>query len=162
MVRSPALAILLVAPFFGETLSTSLDLVLPWNVALMAALYGSGALICREVARRYRLGLLGLGLLAAAYGVYEEALIDRYWFNPQYWADVGVGSYSEVWHTNLLLAVHLTAFHTAVSIGASILIVERLFPAHRERAWAGGWGSSAGSDRPRSHRPVVHRRVPPP
>jgi hypothetical protein len=142
-LRSPAVAILLVAPFFGETLSGStppLDLVLPWNLALMAGLYGSGALICREVARRFRFGLLGLCLLGAAYGVYEEALVDRYWFNPQFWDDVGVGSYGRVWHTNLLLATHLTAFHAAVSICSSVLIVERLFPTQRERAWAGPRG----------------------
>jgi hypothetical protein len=139
----PALVILLVAPFFGESLSGStppLDLVLPWNLALMAGLYGCGALICREVARRFGLGLRGLCLLGAAYGVYEEGLIDRYWFYPTFWHDVGVGSYSEVWHTNLLLATHLTAFHSAVSVCCSVLVVERLFPAYRDRPWAGPRG----------------------
>jgi hypothetical protein len=139
-LRTPAVAILLIAPFFGEALSGStppLDLILPWNLALMAGLYGCGALICREVARRFQLGLLGLCLLGAAYGVYEEALVDRYWFYPTFWHDTGVGHYSVVWHTNVLLAVHLTAFHSAVSICSSVLVVERLFPAQRERAWAG-------------------------
>jgi hypothetical protein len=143
LLRRPGLAILLVAPFFGETLSGAtppLDLILPWNLALTAGLYGCGALICREVARRFGLGLLGLCLLGAAYGVYEEALVDRYWFYRKFWDETGVGSYSQVWHTNLLLATHLTAFHTAVSICSSILIVERLFPAHREQAWTGRRG----------------------
>ncbi len=139
----PWLAILLLAPFCGEALSGAtppLDLLLPWNLAMMVALYGCGALICREVARRCGLGFVGLCFLAAAYGVYEEALVDRYWFYPTFWHDAGVNDYSVVWHTNLLLAVHLTAFHTAVSIGASVLVVERLFPAARERAWAGRKG----------------------
>ena len=141
--RSPTFAILIVAPFFGESLSGStppFDLVLPWNLAFMAALYGSGALICREVARRYRLGLLGLILLGAAYGVYEEALVDRFWFYPKFWQDVGVGTYSEFWHTNVLLAAHLTVFHATVSICCSVLIVERLFPGRREQAWVGSRG----------------------
>ncbi len=139
----PAVVILLVAPFFGETLSGAtppLELLQPWNLALMAALYGSGALICREVARRFGLGLLGLCLLGAAYGVYEEALLDRYWFYPQFWNETGVGSYSRFWHTNLLLAVHLTIFHTAISIGSSVLVVERLFPTYRDRDWVGRRG----------------------
>lgn len=143
LLRSPAFAILLVAPFLGEVMSTAtspLDLILPWNLVLMAALYGSGALICRELVRRYRLGLLGLCLFGAAYAVYEEALVDRFWFDPRFWDDVGVGSYSQVWHTNLLIASHLTAFHVAVSICSSIVLVERLFPAYRERAWAGRRG----------------------
>ncbi|MCO8273650.1 hypothetical protein M1L60_23935 [Actinoplanes sp. TRM 88003] len=138
ILRSPALAVLLVAPFFGETLSTAtppLDLILPWRLPLMVALYGCGALLCREITQRFGLGLPGLCLLGAAYAVYEEALVDRFWFDPRYWDDVGIGAYSEVWDTNLLIATHLTAFHTAVSICASVLIVERLFPASRHRPW---------------------------
>ena len=142
-LRSPALAILLVAPFLGETLSTAtppLDLVQPWNLAILVALYGSGALICREVARRSGMGLLGLCLLAAAYAVYEEALVDRFWFDPAYADEVGVDDYGRVWHTSLLLATHLTAFHIAVSICGSIVLVERLFPGHRDRPWVGPRG----------------------
>jgi hypothetical protein len=139
----PALAILLVAPFLGEGLSGAtppLDLVLPWNLALMVALYGCGALLCREVAHRFDLGFPGLCLLGAAYGVYEEALVDRYWFYPTFWHDSGVGTYSVVWHTNVMLAVHLTAFHTAISICSSVVVVEYLFPAWRERVWTGRSG----------------------
>ncbi len=39
----PGWVVLLVAPFFGETLSAArppLDLLLPWNLALLAGLYG--------------------------------------------------------------------------------------------------------------------------
>lgn len=139
----PGVAILLVAPFLGEVMSTStppLDLLLPWILALQAALYGCGALLCREVARRLRLGVPGLILLAAAYAVYEEALITGFWFDAAYQDDVGIGSYSRVWQTNLLVAGHLTVYHVAVSIGSSILLVERLLPAYRERAWAGRRG----------------------
>lgn len=139
----PGVAILLVAPFLGEVMSTStppLDLLLPWILALQAALYGCGALLCREVARRLRLGLPGLILLAAAYAVYEEALITGFWFDGSYQDEVGIGAYSRVWQINLLVAGHLTAYHVAVSIGSSILLVERLFPAYRERACAGRRG----------------------
>jgi hypothetical protein len=137
-VTSPALLILLIAPYFGEGLSGStpvLELLLPWNLAFMAALYGCGALVCREVAHRFDLGFVGLIVLAAAYAVWEEALVDRYWFFPHFWSDSGVGDYSVVWHTNLLLAVHLTAFHTAISICASVLVVEWLTPRARHRPW---------------------------
>jgi hypothetical protein len=78
--------------------------------------------------------------LGAAYGVYEEGLVDRYWYFPGYWEDTGVGSYSVVWHTNLLVALMLTVFHAAVSVVASVLVVEWIFPDHRERAWTGRRG----------------------
>ncbi|MBL7252957.1 hypothetical protein [Paractinoplanes lichenicola] len=140
VVRSPVLLVLLVAPFFGEGLSGSsppFELLLPWNLAFMAALYGCGALVCREVAHRFGLGFTGLVLLAIAYAVWEEALVDRYWFFPQFWADSGVGTYSVVWHTNVLLATHLTVFHTALSICASVLVVEWFLPQARARTWVG-------------------------
>jgi hypothetical protein len=142
-LANPVVAILVLAPFLGEVLSTStlpLDFVLPWNLVLLAALYGSGALICRELMRRYHLGLPGFCLLAAAYAVYEEALIVHSWFDSRYQERSGVGAYSRVWHTNLLLATHLTAFHVAVSICSSVLLVERLCPTYRHRAWAGRRG----------------------
>lgn len=142
-ITSPLLLILLIAPFFGEGLSGSsppADLLLPWNLAFMASLYGCGALVCREVAHRFGLGFAGLVLLGVAYAVWEEALVDRYWFFPQFWKDSGIGTYSVVWHTNVLLAVHLSVFHTAVSICASIVVVEWLVPRGRHRPWTGRSG----------------------
>ncbi|SKB06279.1 hypothetical protein [Aeromicrobium choanae] len=139
-LTSPVLLILLLAPFFGEGLSGSsppLDLVLPWHLAFMVALYGCGALVCREVAHRCGLSFSGLVLLGVAYAVWEEAIVDRYWFLPQFWEDSGIGTYSVVWHTNVLLAGHLTAFHTAISICASVLVVEWLVPRARHRPWVG-------------------------
>jgi hypothetical protein len=139
-ITSPALLILLIAPFFGEGLSGSsppLDLLMPWNLAFMAALYGCGALVCREVAHRFGLGLTGLVLLGVAYAVWEEALVDRYWFFSQFWEESGIGTYSVVWHTNVLLAVHLTVFHTAISICASVFVVEWLVPRARHHPWIG-------------------------
>jgi hypothetical protein len=124
----PSLTLLVVAPVFGEVLSTAtapLDILLPWNLALVVGMYGCGALLCREVAHRYRLGWPGLLLLGAAYGVYEEGLVDRFWYDPSYWDEVGVGDYSVVWHINVLIATHLTIFHTAVSIVASIVVPGR-------------------------------------
>lgn len=135
---SPAFLILLIAPFFGEAMSGStppLDLLLPWNFAFMAALYGCGALICRELAHRFGLGFSGLMVLGVAYAVWEEALVDRYWFFSPFWEGSGIGTYSVVWHTNALLAVHLTVFHTAISICASVLVVEWLVPRARHRVW---------------------------
>lgn len=139
-IAHPVLLIILLAPFFGEGLSGSsppVELLMPWNLAFMAALYGCGALVCRELVHRFGLGFAGLVLLGVAYGVWEEALVDRYWFFPQFWQDSGIGTYSVVWHTNVLLAAHLTVFHTAISICASVLVVEWLVPQARHRSWIG-------------------------
>lgn len=141
----PVITLLLMAPVFGEVLSTAtapLDLLLPWNLALMVGMYGCGALVCRATARRFGFGWPGLLVLGAAYGVYEEGLVDRFWYDPSYWSETGVGDYSVVWHINILTATHLTAFHTAVSIVASIVVVEHLFPDRRHDPWIGTPGTA--------------------
>lgn len=143
LAHRPLFAILLLAPWFGEGVSTStpgLELLVPWNLAFMVALYGCGALICREVARRWGVGLAGLALLGAAYGVWEEALVDRYWFKPAFWDFMEVGQYSEVGGANVLVATHLTIFHAAISICASVLVVEHLFPETQSQPWVGRTG----------------------
>lgn len=124
-LRSPVLLVLLLAPFLGECMSGAtppLDLLLPWNLALFVALYGCGALLCREVVVRRGLGLAGLLWMGAAYGVYEEALVDRFWFSPTAWHDLGVGGYGVLWHTNVLVAVHLTLFHVAATVAGSVVL----------------------------------------
>lgn len=143
-LRQPLVAVLVLAPILGEWLTTAtgpLDMVLwPPAFVLLISLYGCGALLCREIARRNGLGLRGLCVLAAAYAVYEEALVDRFWFKARAPSDGGLGHYSEVWHTNVLLATNLTIFHVTVSMTSTIVLVELMFPAHRQRAWVGRRG----------------------
>ncbi len=143
-LRSPLLAVLVLAPVFGEWLSTAtppLDSLLwPPTTILFVSLYGCGALLCREIARRRGLGLRGLILLAAAYAVWEEALVDRWWFERRPFDEGGLEAYSEVWHTNVILATSLTIFHVTVSIVSTIVVVELLFPGHRDRPWVSGRG----------------------
>ncbi len=134
---------LILAPVFGECLSAAsapLDFLWPPSLVLLVSLYGCGALLCRELARRHGLGLLGLCLLATAYAIFEEALVDRFWFHARPADEGGLGHYSEVWHTNVLLATNLTVFHIAVSIVSTIIVVELLFPEQRQRAWVGPRG----------------------
>ena len=80
-ISNPVLLILLFAPFFGEGLSGSsppVELLMPGNLAFMAALYGCGALVCRELVHRFGLGFAGPVLLGVGYGVWQEAFVDRY------------------------------------------------------------------------------------
>jgi hypothetical protein len=133
-------AALVLAPVLGEWLSAAsppLDMLWPPAFVLLVSMYGGGALLCREIARRNGLGLLGLCVLAAAYAVFEEALVDRFWFQPRPTEEGGLGHYSEVWHTNVLLAANLTVFHIAVSMVSTVVLVELFFPAHRHRPWVG-------------------------
>lgn len=82
----PALALFLLAPIIGEFLLGNVPLdgsALVLLVPLML-LYGGGALLIREVARRAGRGLPTMAVLALAYAVVEEGLVTQSLFNPDY------------------------------------------------------------------------------
>src|SRR5437867_11748298 len=54
----------------------------PFLVALLLWLYGSGVLVCRELAIRWRIGWPGLLLLGAAYEISEEGFSVKTIFDP--------------------------------------------------------------------------------
>ncbi|WIG58758.1 MAG: hypothetical protein OJF49_001504 [Ktedonobacterales bacterium] len=133
-----ALTLFLLAPILGEIFSTSTPptkiILDPISFPLAAALYGSGAILIREIVRRRQLPWFSLFLLGAAYGILEEALITNTWFNPQ--AGVGLlGVYGRAWGVNWLWAGELTIFHAVVSIAIPIVIVDTLFPRVASRPW---------------------------
>src|SRR5215831_12972820 len=87
----PCAVLFFLAPLVGEVLAGSTPLDILGSPAsfltlllLEALLYGSGAVLIREIARRTGRGwpaILGLGL---AYGVLEEGLITQSFFNPDF------------------------------------------------------------------------------
>jgi len=86
------LTLFLLAPIVGEVLSGStppLGFINPFTFLLETGLYGSGAILVRELVRRRGLGWASILLLGAAYGILEEGLVVTSWFNP-YWPDLGV------------------------------------------------------------------------
>jgi hypothetical protein len=83
----PWLVLLVLAPLLGEIVSghqPPLEIFNPISVLLLMFPYGFGALVCRELVRRWKKGWPSLILLAVAYGVYEEAIVVRSFFNPNW------------------------------------------------------------------------------
>ncbi len=143
---TPAVVTFFLAPVVGEVLSTATPLpgfLLAWLP--LALLYGCGALLCRELALRWGTGWVGLLLLGAAYGIIEEGLIVRSFFDPA-WRDLGeLGIYGRSLGVNWLWTLLLIIFHMAVSIGVTIGIVEMLFPGRKHDRWLGRRGMVASS-----------------
>ncbi len=83
--NSSTLVLFLLSPAIAELLSGSappLEFFNPLGFVILASLYGSGAILARELALRWRKGYLSLLLLGAAYGVIEEGLIVKSFFDP--------------------------------------------------------------------------------
>lgn len=135
---SPALALLLIAPVIGELISghqAPLDFINPLSWVLTAAPYGLGALLCREVAVRWGGGWWRVMVLAIAYGLVEEGLVARSFFDPQ-WSELGaLADYNHVGGINWTYSATLLHFHVTISILASIAVAEMLFPTRRGERW---------------------------
>jgi hypothetical protein len=138
------LALYVIAPIIGEVFSLNTPILTllfhPGSFIFIPALYGSGAILVREIARRRGLGWGNILLLGAAYGVLEEGIDVQSWFNA-HWTGIGtLGSYGRLWETNWVWALGLTVFHAVFSISIPIVLAERAFPAIATRPWLGRRG----------------------
>ena len=134
-----------VAPLVAEYLLGDLPLKLLTALIVLAPAYGGGAILIRETARRTGRGWPTMLLLGAAYTLIGEGLVSQSLFNPDYmnkhWhllypayiPALGVGGWWTLFMFNL---------HTFWSMGASIALVEALFPAEAEAPWLGLLGDS--------------------
>jgi hypothetical protein len=128
--RRALLTLLFLSPVLGELVSGSsppLEFLSP-NLLGLLALYGCGALLIRDAAIRWDKGWATLLLLGCAYGVFEEGLVVKSWFDPN-WVDLGeMGTYGRAGGINWVWAASLTLYHAVVSIALPIFLVGVLFP----------------------------------
>lgn len=134
----PALVLFFLSPLIAELLSGSAppaEFFAPFGLLALPALYGSGAIIIRELVLRYRKGWSSLLVLGAAYGIVEEGLMVKSFFDPA-WPDLGkLGVYGRWLGVNWVWCEHLIIYHAAVSIAIPILLVELMYPARRRESW---------------------------
>jgi hypothetical protein len=130
------------APFVAEFLLGDSSLAMLGLMLLFAPMYGGGAILIREAARRTGRGWPTMLLLAAAYALIEEGFTTQSLFNPNYlhmhflryaWMPaLGIGG----WWTMLMLNVHVFW-----SMGVSIALAEGLFPSRAREPWLGKLGT---------------------
>jgi len=139
---SAVLSLLILSPLIAEYLLGSLPVGMLPILPVMILMYGTGAVLIREIVRRTGKGWPSLILLATAYGFIEEGLVTQSLFNPNYLhlrlLDFGFVPWlgtSPVW------AVYVIGLHMFWSISAPIGLTESLFPARRTTPWLGPVGT---------------------
>ena len=134
-----ALTLYFLAPILGEVFSFNtppLAFVLdPSKFIFEPALYGSGALLIREVARRRGLGWSAILLMGAAYGILEEGVFIHSWFNASFEGLHSLAVYGRAWDTSWVWAFGLTGFHAVFSVTIPILLAEAMYPRVAALPW---------------------------
>ncbi len=142
-VPPPALVLFFLAPAIGELLSSSAppaEFFNPFMLLVLSLLYGGGAILIREATLRWRKGWPTLLLLGAAYGIVEEGLMVKSFFDPN-WPDLGDSAGYARWHgVNWHWSINLTLYHAVFSIAVPILLTGLIFRRQRARPWVGRRG----------------------
>ncbi len=103
----------------------------------MAGLYGSGAVIIRELKVRWHKDFRSVLLLGAAYGILEEGLMVKSFFDPN-WVDLGaLGSFGRYAETSFVWAEMLIIYHAVFSITIPIALAELAYPHKKDEPWIG-------------------------
>jgi hypothetical protein len=141
-MTAPAWALLLLAPMVGELLSGSsppAKFFSPFLFLIQVLLYGSGAVLVRELRIRWNRGWPTVLALGAAYGILEEGLMVKTFFDPT-WPGLGeFGTVGRAWGVNWIWSLDLTAYHAVFSITIPIALVELAFPRQARDRWLGPW-----------------------
>jgi hypothetical protein len=137
----PALSLFLLAPLIAEYLLGSLSFSQLVYFPIMALMYGAGALVVRELARRTGRGWPTIILLGLAYAVIEEGLATQTLFNPHY---LGLHLLDYGFIPALGIGVPWTVYVIVLHVGWSICVpvdfTEALFADRRATPWLGRVG----------------------
>nr|MDT0657820.1 hypothetical protein [Micromonospora sp. DSM 115978] len=138
---APALGLFLLAPLVAEYLLGNIAIDQIAGLLVLAPMYGGGALLIRELARRTGRGWPTMFLLALAYGLLEAGLLDQSLFNPSYLGyDFQTTAHVEQLGVSAYYALIFLVGHTVWSIAVPIALVESFTPAHRTTPWLGRFG----------------------
>ena len=140
--RLPAvLSLFILSPLIAEYLLGSMPMSMIAILPVMAAMYGSGAVLIREVVRRTGRGWPSMILLAIAYGLIEEGFVTQSLFNPNY-LHLRLLDYGYVpWlGTGLPWLIYVVSIHVVWSLSVPIGLSEVLFRNKRDQPWLGPVG----------------------
>jgi hypothetical protein len=135
----PILLLIVLSPFLAEIISGATPLpqfFLPGIFfGYVLGLYGLQVLVIREVAIRWKLGLLGLWCLGLVYGLYNEGLRTETLFYPLPAPLEEFFAYGVVGGVRVPFTVWISAWHGLFSVVTPILLVEYLFPDKARQPW---------------------------
>lgn len=133
---APAVLLMVLSPIVAEFLLGDFSIRSLALVLALVPLYGCGALLIREVARRSGAGWPTILLLATAFSLLEEGFLTQSLFNPNYVGqrllDYG---YIPALGTSLNWSVFVLSIHVVWSIATPILIAEGVASDRPTEPW---------------------------
>ncbi len=141
LTAAPAATLFVLAPLIGEVLFGALPLSqLPFGLLGLIGLYGGGALLVRETARRRGLSAWWVVVLGLAYGLFEEGTVVQSLFDQHFRGLDFLGFYGHRAGVNWVWSLFIVPYHAVFSITIPIALADLLYPAQRREPWLGRAG----------------------
>ena len=139
--RTPAVTLLFLAPLVGEVLNGATRLSFIFAFVPQIMVWGCGALIIHEAARRWKGGWTTIAILGLALAALVEVLVLQTSVAPLPWLQMAsIPVYDRIWGVNWLWFVFMLAYEAVWIVLVPILITELRFPERRNDAWVGPRG----------------------
>jgi hypothetical protein len=127
------------APLIGEVLSGATRLSFLFVFVPEMMVWGCGALIARELVRRWRGGWTSLLLLGIALAVAEEIVIQQTSLAPLPWPAPGAG-YGRLWGVNWIYFLFMLGYESVWIVLVPVQFAELIFAKDRDERWLGNAG----------------------
>jgi hypothetical protein len=132
---APVAALVFLAPVIAELLFGIVRLSNLWLLLPEMGVYGLGAVIVRDVARRRGLGWNALLLFGLAFAVALEGVILQTSLTPQFFPPGGSASFGWAFGVQWLYLVAMVVYESVFAIVIPVQLGELLFPARRHEPW---------------------------
>jgi hypothetical protein len=132
--RGAIWTLLVLAPVIGEVLSGSTRLSILFVLVPEIMVWGGGALLCRELVRRWRAGATSLLLLGLALSIAEEFLIQQTSIAPLPFPGANA-EYGRSLGVNWLYFVFMLGFESVWVVMVPVQVTELIFPERRDQPW---------------------------
>jgi hypothetical protein len=103
-----------------------------WMLCLM---YGGGAILIREFTLRWGKGWPTILVLGVAYGLAEEGIAVRTFFDATAPVEQPLAGFGWVGGVSWVFTTHLLLYHAVISIAIPIFLVMLAYPARRNEPW---------------------------
>jgi hypothetical protein len=132
--RGAIWSLLILAPVISEVLSGSTRLSILFVLIPEVMVWGCGALLCRELVRRWRGGATSLLMLGLALSIAEEFIIQQTSIAPLPFpgSNASYGRYAGV---NWLYFLFMLGFESVAVVLVPVQVTELFFPNRRKHPW---------------------------
>ncbi|HEX4031443.1 MAG TPA: hypothetical protein VHX20_13825 [Terracidiphilus sp.] len=130
----PIWTLVLLAPLIAEVLSGSTRMSFIFVYVPETMVWGCGALLCRELVRRWRGGATSLLLLGLALSIAEEFVIQQTSLAPLPFPGAHA-QYGRLWGVNWVYFLFMLGYESVWVAVVPVTLTELIFPSRRSQPW---------------------------